>query len=65
MKLSILKKCLYGVGALILAGYCCSCGNTLYGFGLDMERGGRRLQSNHDPSATSQQGGYTPQQQQP
>ena len=61
MKLSILKKSLFGLGALILASYCCSCGNTLYGFGLDMERSGRRLQTNHDPNAADyQQGGYTP-----
>ena len=60
MKLSILKKSLLGLGALILASYCCSCGNTLYGFGLDMERSGRRLQTNHDPNAGYQQGGYSP-----
>ena len=51
MKLLILKNGLMALGALALVVTTSSCGHTMYGMGLDMERVGRRLQTNHDPNA--------------
>ena len=52
MKFSTLKKALLALGVLtLLSFFATSCGNTMYGMGLDLERTGRRLQTNHDPNA--------------
>ena len=53
MKFSITKKCLLGLAALLMVAFGASCGNTMYGLGLDMERAGRRLQNSNDPAATA------------
>ena len=58
MKFEKLKKVVYNLafaGFITLCG--ASCGNTMYGMGLDLERTGRKLQTNHDPNAVDG-GGY-------
>lgn len=51
MKRLILKRSFQALGVLVLAFSTSNCGHTMYGLGLDMERAGRRLQTNHDPNA--------------
>lgn len=62
MNFSNLKKALCGLALIgFVTTFGTSCGNTMYGMGLDMERTGRKLQTNHDPNSTGssyQSGGY-------
>ena len=66
MNLSEIAKGLLFASTIVIAlSSLTSCGNTMYGFGLDMERVGRRLQTNNDPNNSSsssnqnQSQGYT------
>ena len=59
MKFSALAKgLLLAAASLLLVSSLSSCGNTMYGIGLDMERAGRRLQTNNDPNASPYGYGY-------
>ena len=62
MKFDTFKKVICSLAALgLVTFFGTSCGNTMYGMGLDMERTGRKLQTNHDPIAVGsgpQGGGY-------
>lgn len=63
MKFSALAKGLLTAAASIFVlSSLTSCGNTMYGFGLDMERAGRKLQTNNDPNASSYGSSYQGQQ---
>lgn len=62
MNFSNLKKALCGLALIgFVTTFGTSCGNTMYGMGLDMERTGRKLQTNHDPNASGSSYGYQPQ----
>ena len=63
MNFDTFKKALCSLAAIgLIIFFGTSCGNTMYGMGLDMERAGRKLQTNHDPNAAVdsgiQDGGY-------
>lgn len=68
MKFVTLRKAFYLLASLgLVTFFGTSCGNTMYGMGLDMERTGRKLQTNHDPydagsgyQATQQPSQYAP-----
>ena len=64
MKFLIVLKTLFALGTLaLLPSAFTSCGNTMYGMGLDMEETGRRLQQNHNPYGSTdgyQQPTYNP-----
>ena len=59
MKFSMFKNALFSLAAIAMVTvFGTSCGNTMYGMGLDMESTGRRLQNNHDPNAGASQDYY-------
>lgn len=65
MKFFLVKQGLLGLSVIGVLTFSASCGNTIYGLGMDMERAGRRLQGNRESAAEPPAEGYYSQPSQP